>query len=210
MEHEIKRAVIISGAPNPDITFIKECIKPSDFIITADAGLKVCMDAGFEPGLAVGDFDTYQPEDGVVNLVRLPAEKDWTDTHHACREAAALGFHEIRILNGSGSRIDHTYANFLSLHYLFELGITAFLENRNNCAFIIDEPVAIPKNRFRYLSLFALFDDVQDLTLRGVQYPLTNHYLKASSLLCVSNEIQGEAAQISFTKGKLLVLLTND
>lgn len=211
MEHEIKkRALIISGAPGPDLAYLKERIDPSDYIITADAGLKTCLDAGFQPDLAVGDFDTYQPDDSFQNIVRLPAEKDWTDTHHACKEAVARRFQEVRLFCTIGSRVDHTYANFISLHYLFEHGVQATMENRNTYAFITDRMVKVPKSDFRYLSLFALFGDVAGLTLRGVKYPLSDHYLSQSSLLCVSNEVEAEEAVISFQSGKLLVLLTND
>lgn len=211
MERKIKRAVIISGAPDPDIAFLKKEINPyTDYIITADAGLDACTAAGFSPDLAVGDFDTCTPPAEMKNIVRLPAEKDWTDTQHACIVAAEKGFEEVCLYCAAGSRIDHTYANFLSLHFLFSKGIAASLHTPNSVCFYANHNLTVPKSSFCYLTLFACFSEVRDLTLRGVKYPLTNHLLLPQSLLCVSNEITDAAASVTFSEGTLLLLLTND
>lgn len=210
MECEKQRAVIVSGAPDPDLGFLKLNITSDDFIIAVDAGLKACLDVGLKPDLAVGDFDTYQPKGETQNMVVLPAEKDWPDTYAACLEAVTRGFKDVKLFCAVGSRIDHTYANFLSLYYLFQNGVKATLENAENIAFFTNKNIEILKSDKYYLSFFAFPNTVEGLTLRGVKYPLTNHTLKSESVLCVSNEIVEEKATVSLKKGSLLVLLTND
>lgn len=207
---EMKRAVIIAGAPKFDPDFLRSEIKETDFVIVADFGAKVAEQIGIIPNLAVGDFDTALTPSGNFEVIKLSPVKDCTDTHFACEQAVHRGFKEVALLNVVGSRVDHTYANFLCLNYLFEKGVNACIKNESTLAYIIDKPISSLKSNYKFLSLFSMFDDIKDLTLRGVKYPLTNHFLSATSPLCISNEIDSGVASISFSSGKLLVIETND
>lgn len=210
MGTEIKRAVIIAGAPQFNANFLKEEIKEDDFVIVADFGSKIVDVMGVKPNLAVGDFDTATAPVGDFEIIRLSSIKDCTDTQFACEEAVRRGFTEVLLLNVIGSRVDHTYANFMCLNYLFENGIKASIKNETTLAYIIDKPTVLVESNYKFLSLFSLFCDTHDLTLRGVKYPLTNYFLSVSAPLCISNEIIGCQASISFSSGKLLVIETND
>lgn len=211
MELEMRRAVIISGAPNPDIDFIKKQMKESDFIITADAGLLVTRTLGLCADVAVGDFDSCCPKlEDAKEIVRLPAEKDWTDTAVACQEAVRRGFQKAALYNVVGSRVDHTYSNFLCLNYFLENRVEAALYHLNTRAFLTEKAVSLQKNGYQYFSLFAFAGPVHGLTLTGVKYPLKNYCLNPESNLAVSNEITEDAASISIAGGKLLIIQSND
>ena len=103
-----RRCVIFAGLPvAPELC---EDIGPQDIIITADAGWKTARAMGFFPALALGDFDTAPAPEG-PDVLRLPAEKDDTDTFFAARRALETGCSEVLILGGIGGRLDHTLAN---------------------------------------------------------------------------------------------------
>lgn len=207
----MKRAVIISGAPHSDLAAQIKSVPKDAFIICADAGLSACRAVGLCPNLVVGDFDTLGAvPTGTFEVVALPSEKDCTDTFFACQEAVHRGFKQVDMYCAIGSRVDHTYANFLCLNYFLQQGVSAVIHNTTTTAFLTDRCVMLTRGEFRFLSLFPFLSEVTDLTLRGVKYPLTKHQLQRDSALCISNEFVEEQACIEFATGTLLIILTND
>lgn len=211
MANEMKRAVIISGAPYNDFYFIKENIYPDDFVICADRGVQTAKTAGVRVDMALGDFDTVEaPSDACCELIKLPSEKDVTDTYYACEKAVELGFKNVVIFCALGGRADHTFANYLCLNFLCDAGVNAKILDRKNCIMIVKDNLSIKRSGYKYLSVFPFISDVKSLTLSGVKYPLDKHDLPASSPLGVSNEIISPFADITFEDGKLLIILSND
>ncbi len=213
--------LIITGG-SIDAAFARDYLAGRGFghVIAVDKGLETADRLGLVPEYLVGDFDTVNPEvlaayrnrPGVTLREYCP-EKDDTDTQIAVRAAFTLGSGEIVILGGTGTRFDHMMANL----FLME---EALMQGRNCC--MIDE-----KNRIRlanrsftlrreeawgdYLSLIPLTDIVRPVTLRGVKYPLdgcTMHRIRGG--FGVSNEITGEAAEVCFDEGILIVVESRD
>lgn len=176
-------------------------------VICADKGIENAKKAGVVPHLYVGDFDSCVPP-GEGEVLRFSAEKDVTDTEIAVDEAIKRGADSILILGGTGGRADHGFANILLLARVAKKGIDIKMYDGTNLLFVLTESSEISKNNFKYLSVFPLFGDVENLSLSGVKYPLLNYLLPSASSLCVSNEIKGESAKISFSKGDLLVILS--
>ena len=187
---------------------------PPDNFIYKDFGLVICADkgmenakkAGIKPQLYVGDFDSCEPS-GEGEILRFSAEKDVTDTEIAVSAALSRGADSILILGGTGGRADHSFANILLLARMAKRGIDIKMFDGTNLFFVTTNSIETEKSSFKYLSLFPLFGNVENLSLRGVKYPLSNFFLPADSSLCVSNEIKDESAKISFSKGTLLVIL---
>jgi Thiamine pyrophosphokinase len=57
MGTEIKRCLIVSGAPEADIAYIKPLL-PGTFVVAADSGYPKCRCLGAEPDIVVRDFDS--------------------------------------------------------------------------------------------------------------------------------------------------------
>lgn len=209
MGKEVKKCVIISGAPEEDINYIKKYLYDS-FIICADSGYLKCVKLGIKPDLIVGDFDSAPVADIPCEIVKLEVRKNDTDTFHCVKIAVQKGFDEIVILSGIGSRFDHTYSNVLSLAYCIDKKVKACLINSKNKIFIVDSPVTLESNGYKYFSLFALFENVDNLTIKGAEYDLDNYNLEPFDQLTQSNSFKGENVSISFIKGKLLIILCND
>lgn len=209
MGNEIKRCVIISGAPETDIKYYSKYINNS-YIICADSGYLKCERLGIKYDLAVGDFDSSAIPDCDCEIVKLNVRKDDTDTFHCVKEATRRGYNDIVILGGIGSRFDHTYANILALDYCRSLNINACLINNNNKVFITDKPVTLMNDEYKHFSLYALFDTVYGLNIINAQYPLDNYTLSPFDQLTQSNGFKEGDVSITFNSGKLLVILCND
>ena len=78
------RCVIISGSPETNPNFLKQTVKPDDYVICADRGYEFAILAGIEPNLIVGDFDSYKEKiSASCEIVKLNPHKDDTDTIHS-------------------------------------------------------------------------------------------------------------------------------
>ena len=68
----------------------------------------------------------------------------------------------------------------------------------------------LPRHEGWKLSLLAYTPEVKGLTLRGVEYPLTDYTLVNHTSLGVSNEWIADFAEVSFTEGALLAIYAKD
>lgn len=199
--------MIFGAAPSIDGNKVQELAKEC-FLIAADGGLKHILSLGLKPDLLIGDFDSInRPVEQQCETIVLPAEKDDTDTIAAIRLAVERGFQEIYLAGGTGGRLDHTIANLTALAWTVERGIRAYLLSGEGIIFCIrDTSVQVPKGNTRYLSVFAWNGTAEGVNLSGVKYPLHNATLTSTFPLGVSNEILGESAEISVSKGMLLIM----
>lgn len=190
-----------------------ELPRRGDLVLCADVAYRTATALGIVPDLILGDFDhgeetAFPPASTVI---RVPSEKNDTDTMLCLKEAVARGADEIVILGGIGGRLDHTVANLQTLAYAAERGIAVRLtDGVSEARLLMPGCHSLPKRREKYLSLFAFGGDVKGITLTGVKYPLSDAALSPSFPLGVSNEITGEKATLSFRSGKLLVIFSSD
>lgn len=209
MGKEVKKCVIISGAPESDLSYYRDYIE-NCFIICADSGYLKCKKSGIKPDLIVGDFDSSNPPNEDCEIITLQVRKNDSDTFHCVKVAAERGYNDITILGGIGSRIDHTYSNILSLNYCLENGISSRLINGNNKIIITDKPITFCKDNYEFFSLFAMFGNVENLSISGAQYDLIDYTLEPNDQLTQSNGFKDSNVSISFTKGKLILIFSND
>lgn len=181
-----------------------------DCIICADGGISVANILGLTPHWIIGDFDSSLPPEN-HRVIRLPAEKDMTDSEAAIDLAVQKYYSNITVLGGLGGRLDHTMGNLGMLaKYCGKLERLAFIDGQNYVFMENPGCFTIPKNHYKYLGVISYGEEASDVTLRGVKYPLTNHLLTNGTTLGVSNEITSERAEISFSSGKLLIILSKD
>ncbi|MCM1168183.1 MAG: thiamine diphosphokinase [Ruminococcus sp.] len=193
---------IICGAPTKGLD--RELV--NGYVIAADRGLDVALEAGITPDLVVGDFDSARsavPEG--VECVKVSPVKDDTDAMLAADFALKHGCTELRFFCALGGRIDHTLANIQMLYHLKIRGINGELFGDDTSLFLLsNEGRSIPKFDGR-LSVFA-YDKTAVVTETGVKYPITNHPLTNDMPIGVSNEIVDDSAEITVHSGTALVL----
>ena len=188
---------------------ITESPKKDDLIIAADSGLLNAKALGVSPSILLGDFDSLgEPDvDDDVRVVRLPAEKDVTDTQAAVDLALEEGAREIVIIGGLSGRLDHTLSVLAILEKLDAMHIHALATNgQNRARFLRNNSTLIARSRFRYLSLIAADPVVKGVTLEGCKYPLKKARLSRTHQYAVSNELVGNCALIDVRRGGVWVL----
>lgn len=194
---------------------IRECvnIESGDLVICADNSYPRAESEDVNVDIAIGDFDSGDEGDmsSLAHVIRVPREKDDTDTMLCIKEAIARGYDNIVIAGGIGGRLDHTIANIQSLAYAHERGVHVELCDKNNTAFIIgkrDGLVEIKKRNGFYLSVFAYDSTATGVFESGVKYSLNNATLTNGFPLGVSNEIICDNAKIACNDGHMLVILS--
>ena len=179
-------------------------------VICADGGFAVARQLGLAPDYLIGDYDS-SPRPDLPGIIVLPMEKDMTDSEAAIDLAVSKGFRHITVLGGLGGRLDHTMGNLGMLaKYCGKLEHLSFVDGQN-CVFMVSPgTIKVPANPYPYMGIISYGSFARGVTLRGVKYPLTGHFLTNDTTLGVSNEIVEEEAEISFTEGRLLVILSGD
>lgn len=209
MGTQVKKCAIISGAPEDNLSYYSKYLNDR-FIICADSGYKKCLRYGASPDLIIGDFDSSDKPDINCELVILNPRKDYTDTFHCVMEAVSRGYNDIVILGGIGSRIDHTYANIMSVVYCAERNIRCHLVNEKNELTIVSGEIVIEKGDFKYFSLFALFEKCEGLSIIGAEYDLDCVNVEPSCQITLSNEFKDDEVKITIEKGKIILIFSND
>lgn len=186
-------------------------IGKDDIVICADNSFKKALAENVKIDLIMGDFDTGErvafPEN--VEVMQYPSEKDDTDTMLCVKEAARRGISEIVIVGGLSGRLDHTFANIQTLAYGVEHELDITISDGENEAFMLHPGrYDISKKEGFSLSVFSYSEKSEGICESGVKYPTDNVELTNSFPLGVSNEILSPSAEISFTKGLLLIILS--
>ena len=189
----------------------------ADLIIAADSGYNNASRLGVRPGPLLGDLDSIDrgalaPDElEHIEKIIVPAIKDDTDTQLAVDTALERGADEIIIIGGLGGRLDHTLSTVFLLEYIKDKGARGVITDGRNRVRIMEsgEELTI-KRGYKYLSLVGLTDTCEGVSISGVFYPLKDAVLERKYAFAVSNEITADAAEISLSKGILLVIESRD
>ncbi len=204
----MNRCVICGAAPFGDTMSLKALLRTDDTVVVADGGHRLAAALGVIPQLTVADFDSSAPQAVEGECVRLPVEKDVTDTHAAMQLLFSRGYREFLLLGCLGGRFDHTVAAVLAARLMTEQGCKVTLaDEKNTLTVLLPGRYALSTGGF---SVFAMTEAVEGITLDGVQYPLRDFTLESNNPLCVSNCAVTENAFLSFDKGILLLCFSKD
>ena len=212
---ERKTAFIYTGGTVFD-EYVIEKPEKGDLIIAADAGYLTARRLGITPDVVLGDFDTLGEAnipDG-IECLRVPAEKNDTDTQLAVQVAIDRGAGEIVIVGGMSGRIDHTLSTLAILENLWERKAgriyATLTDGKNRVRFIRSSGTILPRSQYRFFSLIAADETVKGITLEGCKYPLKNGRISRRHQWAVSNEITGNCALIEIKRGGVWVVESMD
>ncbi len=191
---------------------ITEHPKADDICIAADSGYANALDLGEKVNILLGDFDSYQgelPKD--IEVMKVPAEKDFTDTQMALKVALEKGADEIVIIGGMSGRLDHTLSNLDLLRELSRLRIHAVMtDGQNRVRHLNSTSTLIARSQFKYVSIIAISEKLKGVSIEGCKYPLSNATVTRANQYAVSNELVGNCALISVRKGECYIIESRD
>ena len=240
------KCVIISGGSIDDAFALEWLERNTyDLLIAADSGMEFSFRNQLTPDVIAGDFDSVgqeayeyymdmmkanvhtgahtevnQRNEKSVNvrpeILRLPSEKDDTDTEFVIREAIRRGATKITILGGTGTRLDHVLANVHLLGIGLSCNVAIELVDANNrirmiSSEAVSELMIEKSTQFGdYVSILPFVGTASGVNLQGCKYPLENATIESFCSLGVSNEIVETQARISVKNGVLLVIESRD
>ena len=206
----MRRCVIIGGASIGDYETIGAMLKPDDYVIYCDCGLRHMDGLGVDPDLIVGDFDSYSNPEYDTETIVLPCEKDDTDTVFAVKEALRRGFEDFLLIGVVGERLDHTLGNVSILLMLDSEGkVGTIIDDYSEMEIVSDrcEMPCIIDDSYVYFSLINISGTARGVTIRGAKYPLENAEITCEYQYGVSNEVlPGCTAEVIVGEGKLLLI----
>ncbi len=200
----------IIGAFKPNISEINK--NSGDLIIAADKGYLYLKDAGIEPDIIIGDFDSlgFIPKSNCAEILKLNKRKDDTDTLFAVKEAIKRGYDKFVIFGALGGRADMTVSSFQTAHFLANNGCTAiFCGDGYSCTVIKNGNLKFKSGTKGTVSVFAFGGKACGVTEKGLSYTLTNAELTPDFPIGVSNEFTEDVAEISVKNGSLLIITDN-
>ena len=188
--------MVFSNGEYRDLRGVRQRLLADDLLICADGALAKVMAMDLQPDLLVGDFDSVSPklleEADRLGIRRLtvPAEKDFTDTDLALREATLAGCTDILLVGAFGGRLDHALGNLFLLPPYIRQGVSIALTDGETDVYLVTEQVV-------------------GVTIEGFYYPLCNRTLRWGETIGISNLPLLDEAKITVTDGILLVVVTD-
>ena len=190
---------------------------PENLYIAADRGFVSMTALGLAPDIISGDFDSYPLTDEMVKsgaqIIRHPIEKDDTDLMLAIKLGFDRGCTDFVIIGClGGERFDHSIATVQSLAYIVERGGSAVAYGKGEdggcltLTAIKNGQLGLSAQKNGTVSVFALSEKAEGVSITGLKYELTGASLSSSFPLGVSNSFVGNTAKISVKNGTLLVI----
>ena len=206
------RAFIYTGG-SVRTELITEHPKADDLCIAADSGYHTARALGERIDILLGDFDSIgdMPRDEGMEIQRVPAEKDYTDTQLAVEIALDKGAEDIIIVGGLSGRLDHTLSTLAILEDLHGRGVYATLtDGQSRARYLKSSSTLIARSPYKYLSIVAVDETVKGVDIEGCKYPLKRATLSRRNQFAVSNEITGNVAFIAVKKGGVYIIESRD
>lgn len=204
-----KKACIFAGGPISNYGFISSFIDESSYIICADGGFEHCLRCNISPDVVIGDMDSYNGEVDENILIKYPVEKDDTDTALCIKHAIEKGYKDIKIFGALGGRFDHSFANVQMLLYCKEKGVDCTLCGEETLFVVHNETVKMLIGKGKTVSVFSMSVKADNITLKGLKYPLERATLTNNFPLGVSNLSVSDEIEISVEDGTLLIFISH-
>lgn len=209
MSSSLSPRFLIVAAGSIDKTELPIQKEPGDFLCASDGGYLALAEAGQLPDLLIGDFDSMAEPDIACETIRLPVEKDDTDTVYCVKEGFARGYTDFLIYGAlGGERLSHTMANISLLSMIRKRGGRGELRAKQTRVLLLvaGERISLSPEGSGFISLFSLTEEAE-LSASGLSYPLAHTILSRSFPLGVSNRFSGAYAELTVHSGEALVIL---
>ena len=207
-----------------DFTLMPVKKEEEDLVIAVDAGMGYCQLLQLVPDVIIGDFDSASKENldwaedwkqqGEMQteraraLIKLPCEKDDTDTMAAIKYGFEKGYTDFRIYGAMGGRMDHYFAKIQALVYIKHHGGVGYLLDGTGMVMIAEnEELAFKEGLEGIFSMFSLTAKSRGVTIKGMKYEVEDVTITNDFPIGVSNEFTGEASSVSVKDGTLVCMI---
>ena len=201
-------ALLIGNAPSVSDAHLRPLAQKADLILAADGGANRALRAGIVPDVIIGDLDSVSPRARKKlaasrwvfvdnqNNTDLQKALDYV-TAQKCKKCTLIGFY--------GGRPDFTLGNLLALApYARRLELC--VAGPGWQIFPITHTKTFTARPGARVSLLPL-KPCSGVTLRGLQFPLTDERLTLGTTRTLSNRVVKNRFTVQLKSGVLLVYL---
>jgi thiamine pyrophosphokinase len=177
----------------------------ADVVFAADAGLDLLLDAGKEPDVVVGDFDSSSSFERFVDRLHRDESKESTDADKLLALADSRGFRHITLASVEGDQVDHMLA---TLHSAAKSTLWVRLALRTGLGWVLKpgDEHAIHTVPGRRVSLLPL-EEVGGAHLAGVEWPVDGLSLHPTGATSISNRAIDSIVIASIESGSALLFV---
>lgn len=179
----------------------------NDIVIAVDGGYEHLKNTNIKPNLLIGDFDSIKIIPDEIKKIKLPTEKDFTDTYAAICEGIKFGCEIFHIYGGIGGRISHTLANIQLLANFSAQKLNCYLHAKDwTMAAITNDKILFDEKYKGYVSIFSHTDKSFGVNIIGLKYELQNAIISNKFPLGISNEFIQKKSIVSVENGTLIIV----
>ncbi|QBA20546.1 thiamine diphosphokinase [Chryseobacterium indologenes] len=156
-----------------------------------------------------GDFDSHSgsDEDMYEEKFILTLDQEKTDFHKALEIIQDKGFSEVDVFGGSGGEQDHFLGNLTVAFAFKDLMNIKFYDEFSEYYFIPNH-FTLKGAKNRMISLYP-FPSVNNITTKGLNWPLTNESLSITSRIGTRNFAVEDEVSIEYESGDVLFFAGN-
>ena len=206
-------AVFLNGEYGDEDFYLRQFAAAHE-VVAADGGYAFLRRHGLRPRLLVGDFDSLdaalvaEARAAGVEVAEHPVRKDETDGELAVAQAVGRWPDEIVLLGALGGALDHLLGHVCILRGLAAQGRAGRIASPGLAATVVQAPATLQLGAAvgARVSLVALSSGVV-LTLRGLEYALTDEPLPADVCRGIGNRVAEAGARIELSGGQVLALV---
>lgn len=203
-------ALIICNGEPPSRPLAKRLARKADVIVAADGGANIARRYGIRPDVIIGDLDSIKPSTKRffrTTLLVHVARQDNTDLEKALDFVVTRRIAKATIIAATGKRLDFTLGN-LSVIWNYTSRISLEFVGNGWTARPVGRAAAFRAKVGTTISLIP-FGQCSGITLRGLQYPLTNATMRVGEI-GVSNIVRLSSFSIHVQKGNMLLIAFGD
>jgi len=191
---------------------------PTSFPNPEAYGLIACTDGAFHYLKALGfpmhqldfisgDFDSHSGSDENIyedKFIYTP-DQDKTDFHKALEIILEKGFKNVDVLGGSGGEQDHFLGN-LTVAFGFKDQLNIKFYDEFSEYYFVPKSFSVKGVKNKMISLYP-FPLAENITTKGLNWPLTNGSLSITSRIGTRNFAVEDEVSIEYEKGDLLIFI---
>lgn len=154
-----------------------------------------------------GDFDSHSgsDEDMYEGKFILTLDQEKTDFHKALEIIQERGFSDIDVFGGSGGEQDHFLGN-LTVAYAFKDKMKITFYDEFSEYYFIPNHFTLKGMKNRMISLYP-FPLVNNMTTKGLNWPLTNESLSITSRIGTRNFAVEDEVSVEYESGDVLLFV---
>lgn len=208
-------AIIFTGGDDPGERAVR-ALPRERLVIAADSGLDHALRLGIPVDVAVGDFDSVDPDalararSGGVEIEQHPADKDATDLALALDVALRAGVEDVVVIGGHGGRVDHWLGNVGTWASPDYRAMRVEVRSGTSRLFVVRDRLAFEGTPGEYVSLLAWNGPAEGVTTTGLRWGLDGDRLDAGSSRGVSNELVDHRSTVEIETGVVLVVVPGE